>query len=189
MAGFVDSLAVMLLALGSSASLIAIYFIMLVKWKKSISNLVVPALVLGLFDAISGFYMSFAWPLPPAYNMLFGDPLMFLGLIMIMGAIMIYKNINIKMLSIFGFFLGIYLFMEAAAISAFKLETGVDFLAAMGLYIFAGLSAILSPLMYADKKSNVRYVYYLLAALLIITAFIALFIGYGAIYAHLGSPP
>lgn len=189
MAGFVDPLAVMLLALGSSASLIALYFIMLVKQKKSVNTLAVPALVLGLFDAISGFYMSFFWPLPPAYNMLFGDPLMFLGLIMIMGAIMIYKNMNVKVLSVFGFFLGIYLFMEAVAISAFKLETGIDFLPAMGLYVLAGLSAIFSPLTYKDPKGNWRYAYYFLAALLILTAFTALFIGYGAIYSHLGSPP
>ena len=51
--------------------------------------------------------MSFKWPLHPVYNMLFGDPLLFLGLLMVMGGYMLYKNMNLKVLSIFGFFLGI----------------------------------------------------------------------------------
>ncbi len=187
---FVDSLAIMLLALGSSASLLALYFLYAVRQKKTINNLAIPIIGFGLFDFASGFLMSFTWPLPPAYNMLFGDPLLFLGLLMVMGGYMLYKNMNLKVLSIFGFFLGIYLFVEEVAILNFKLETGVDLLSSMGLYVFSGLSAILSPLVYLDPKSNNgKYAYYLLAVLLIIAAFAALFIGYAGIYGHLFSPP
>ncbi|OJI06984.1 MAG: hypothetical protein BK997_03945 [Candidatus Micrarchaeum sp. ARMAN-1] len=187
---FVDSLAIMLLALGSSASLLAMYFLYAVRQKKTINNLAIPIIGFGLFDFASGFLMSFTWPLPPAYNMLFGDPLLFLGLLMVMGGYMLYKNMNLKVLSIFGFFLGIYIFVEAVAILNFKLETGVDLLSSMGLYVFSGLSAILSPLVYLDPKSNNgKYAYYLLAVLLIIAAFAALFIGYAGIYGHLFSPP
>ena len=187
---FVDSLAIMLLALGSSASLLAMYVLYAVKQKKTISNLAIPIVGFGLFDVASGFLMSFTWPLPPAYNMLFGDPLLFLGLLMVMGGYMLYKNMNLKVLSIFGFFLGIYILVEAAAIANFKLETGVDLISSMGLYITSGLAAILSPLVYLDPKSNKgKYAYYFIAILLILAAFAALFIGYAGIYAHLLAPP
>ncbi len=186
---FVDSLAVMLLGVGISSVLIAIYMIMVAMGKKQLSQIAVPAIVLGIFDAVSGFYMSFAWPLPGAYNMLFGDPMLFLGLLLVMGGYMLYKNIDIKLLSIPGALFGIYVLIEAAAIVGSHLESGVDLLSAMGLYVFAGLSALLSPLVYAGVKGNGKYAYYFLALLLVITAFMALFIGYAAIYAHLASPP
>ncbi len=187
---FVDSLAVMLLALGSSASLLAMYVLYSVRQKKTIGNLAIPIIGFGLFDVASGFLMSFTWPLPPAYNMLFGDPLLFLGLLMVMGGYMLYKNMNPKVLSVFGFFLGIYIFVEAVAIYNFKLETGVDLISSMGLYLASGLAAILSPLIYLDPKSNNgKWAYYLLAVLLILAAFAALFIGYAGIYGHLLAPP
>ena len=190
MSVFVDSLAVMLLALGSSAALLAMYFLYAVRQKKTISNLAVPIIGFGLFDAASGFLMSFTWPLPPAYNMLFGDPLLILGMLMVMGGYMLYRNMNLKVLSIFGFFLGIYILIEAVAISNLKLETGADLISSMGLYLSSGLAAILSPLVYLDPKSNNgKWAYYLLAVLLILATFAALFIGYAAIYGHLASPP
>ena len=57
---FVDSLAVMLLGVGVSSVLIAMYMIMVAMGKKQLSQIAVPAMVLGIFDAVSGFYMSFA---------------------------------------------------------------------------------------------------------------------------------
>ena len=186
---FVDSLAVMLLGVGVSSVLIAMYMIMVAMGKKQLSQIAVPAMVLGIFDAVSGFYISFAWPLPAAYNMLFGDPMLFLGLFMVMGGYMLYKNIDIKLLSIPGALFGIYMLVEMVAIFTLHLESGQDLLPSLGLYGFAGLSALLSPLVYSGVKGNGKYAYYLLALLLILTAFIALIIGYGAIYSHLASPP
>ena len=186
---FVDSLAVMLLGVGISSVLIAIYMIMIAMGKKQIPQLAVPAIVLGIFDAVSGFYVSFAWPLPGAYNMLFGDPMLFLGLFMVMGGYMLYRNIDIKLLSIPGALFGIYVLIEAVAIVTLHLESGADLLPAFGLYGLAGISALLSPLVYSGTKGNGKYAYYLLALLLVLTAFMALLIGYGAIYSHLASPP
>ncbi|MCL5102451.1 MAG: DUF981 family protein [Candidatus Marsarchaeota archaeon] len=189
MAVFVDSLAVMLLALGSSASLLALYFLYAVKQKKSIGNLAVPMMGFGLFDFASGFLMSFTWPLPPAYNMLFGDPMLFLGMLMTIGGYMLYRNMDLRILSVFGFFLGIYILVEAVAIPSFGLETGADLISAMGLFVVSGAAAILSPLVYLNPKGDGKWAYYLLAALLILAAFAALFIGYAGIYGHLKSPP
>ncbi|MEM3820165.1 MAG: DUF981 family protein [Candidatus Micrarchaeaceae archaeon] len=194
---FVDSLTVMLLSLGLSSLVLALYFLGKAANKKWLAELVVPGFALGFFDFISGFVMSFQWPLPGAYNMLFGDPLLMLGLIMMAGAYMLHKNMNPRVLSLFGFFLGIYMAVELAGMIAFKLEGPVSFalsssnhfVTAFGLYLFATLSALFSPIVFMDAKGDGRYAYYLLFILLIIVAFMAFFIGYGGIYEHLGSPP
>ncbi len=185
---FVDPLSVMLLVAGMSTLLLAIYALMSVRNKKGLANLAVPMFAFGLFDFISGFLMSFAWPMPGAYNMLFGDAQLVLGLLMLIGGYMVYKNMDLKILTVFGFFFGIYLAVEAAAIPAFGLESGINFLPAFGLYVFAALSALFSPLVYVGSK-NQKYAYYFLFALLIITTFLLFFIGYTSIYEHLGSPP
>ena len=58
-------------------------------------SLAVPAIAIGIFDAVAGFYMAFGWPMTgfgTAYNMLFGDPLLLAGLILVMGGIMGYRD-------------------------------------------------------------------------------------------------
>jgi putative membrane protein len=186
---YVDALAVMLLSLGLSSLLIALYFLGRGLNKKWVSELTVPAFALGFFNFASGFLMSVTWPLPGAYNMLFGDPLLMLGIVMMAGAYMAWKNINLNILSIFGFFIGIYIAVGALAMVNFGLESGVHFLPSFGLYVFAALSGIFSPLMYAKAKGAGKYGYLLLFVLLLITAFLAFLIGYTGLYGHLQSPP
>lgn len=185
---FIDPLAIMLVAVAASAGLIALYFIQAAKGKKSFEDIAVPGFAIGFFDFVSGLYMSFLWPLPGPYNMLFGDPMLFLGIIMLAGSFMLYKKINPNVLSYFGFLLGIYLLAETYGIYALGLEKGAYFLPAFSFYLFSTLSALFSPLANLNPKSS-RWAYYFLALLLIVTAFLAVFIGVFAIYGHLASPP
>jgi Predicted membrane protein len=111
-------------------------------------------------------------------------------MILLAGSFMLYKGFDIKILSMPGVFLGIYLFAETYGMVAFNLEKGVDFLPAFGLYLLAAIAAVASPLVYLDTKSrNGRMAYYFLAIMFILVAFIALFIGSAGIVAHLASPP
>ena len=187
MALFIDYLAVMLLSLGVSAAYLAWFVYNLGRTGKTMPELVVPMFALGFFNAIGGFALSFTWPLPAGYNMLFGDPLLFLGLLMIAGAYMVRKNISIKNLAMPGFLLGIYILVGAAAIVGYNLEPGSHFIPAFGLYLVAGLSGLFSPVLYLKAKGAGRYVYYIPAALLILTAIAALFLAYTALYAHIGT--
>ncbi|MEM0245092.1 MAG: DUF981 family protein, partial [Thermoplasmata archaeon] len=78
MAGFIDSLAIMLIGLGSGLLLVALFvlFSALNKLEDLKEKLAIPAMGIGFFDFVSGFIMAFTWPLPGGYNMLFGDPLL-----------------------------------------------------------------------------------------------------------------
>ena len=187
MATFIDPLTVMLLSLGMSALLLALYYFRVGSGKKDISSLVVPAFILGLFNAVSGFLMSFTWPLPGSYNMLFGDPLLVLGLLMIAGSYMISKGMDVKALSLLGFLLGIYLLVGMIGITQFHMETGNDWLTATGLYGFSMLAAIFSPILYLKPKGSNRYAYYFEVFLLVVVMLLALLIGYMGFYEHLGA--
>jgi putative membrane protein len=187
MATFIDPLTVMLLSLGMSALLLALYYFRVGSGKKDISSLVVPAFILGLFNAVSGFLMSFTWPLPGSYNMLFGDPLLVLGLLMIAGSYMISKGMDVKALSLLGFLLGIYLLVGMIGITRFNMETGNDWLTATGLYGFSMLAAIFSPILYLKPKGSNRYAYYFEVFLLVVVMLLALLIGYMGFYEHLGA--
>ncbi len=187
MATFIDPLTVMLLSLGMSALLLALYYFRVGSGKKDISSLVVPAFILGLFNAVSGFLMSFTWPLPGSYNMLFGDPLLVLGLLMIAGSYMISKGMDVKALSLLGFLLGIYLLVGMIGITQFHMETGNDWLTATGLYAFSMLAAIFSPILYLKPKGSNKYAYYFEVFLLVVVMLFALLIGYMGFYEHLGA--
>ncbi len=186
---FVDSLTVMLLLTGFSALTLALYVFLAARGKKDFNVLIAPAFIFGIFDAVSGFVMSFTWPLPGAYNMLFGDPLLALGLLMIAGAYMLYKRMDVRILSIFAVFLGVYIAIGAASMSTFNLESGSHFLSSFGFYVVSASAALFSPLVYANVKRKGKYAYYFLFALLILSAFAAFFIGYTGLYSHLQSPP
>ncbi len=184
-AEFIDPLAVMLLALGMTTAIGGMYFLFSALGnEKKIEGLLMPAVGVGLFDFISGFLMSFTWPLPSSYNMLFGDPLLMAGILLTVSAFAYYKHYDISSVSILLFFLGIYVIIESVGIVHYHLESGDNLLAAMGLYIVDGIAAILSPIMYIDPKKG-KIPYMIEAAILIIGTLIALFIGYTAIYGHL----
>ncbi|MGC8609056.1 MAG: DUF981 family protein [Thermoplasmata archaeon] len=185
MAGFIDPLAIMLISLAMSTLIGSLYFLFTAMNRtKDIQQLLIPAMGIGFFDFVSGYFMSFTWPLPSSYNMLFGDPLMMLGLLLIISAAAIYKGYEIKFNSILFLFLGIYVLVASAGIVSYKLETGDDLISAMGLYIIDGIAALLAPILFIEPKKG-KYLYYLEFILLILGTLVALFIGYEAIYGHL----
>ncbi|MEL9998551.1 MAG: DUF981 family protein [Thermoplasmata archaeon] len=189
MAGFIDSLAIMLIGLGSGLLLVALFvlFSALNKLEDLKEKLAIPAMGIGFFDFVSGFIMAFTWPLPGGYNMLFGDPLLFFGLLLFLGSYMFYKGKSPSWLTIFAFIIGIYVILGAYAMAADKLETGANFLPAFGLYLSSGISALLSPILILKPVGAVKALYYLEFIILIVATFVALFIGYNALLEHLVS--
>jgi putative membrane protein len=188
---FVDSLTVMLIGLAMGLALGAFYFFFRAREdEKMLNALIVPAFVVGLFDFMSGFLMSFTWPLPGAYDMLFGDPLLLFGLILVMTSVAYYKKMNLGLIPVLSLLLGIYVLVGAYTIVQMKtLETGNDEITAVGLYIFSGIGALLAPIAYIKPSSGNKYLYYAEWIILGIATVFALVIGYTGFNAHLQSPP
>lgn len=194
---FVDPLTVMLMGLASGTAIGAFYYFFSARGAyEQVRALVFPAAGVGMFDFISGFYMSFAWPFPgtvAAYNMLFGDPLLLFGLFLMIAAVMGYKDPKKLHMGIFPFlvlFLGAYVLVGAYSIVQLSLESGNDLITALGLYVFDGIGAVLSPIMYLNpEKSSSKYLYYLQWIILGIGTVFALVIGLMGLNGHLASPP
>ena len=191
---FVDPLAVMLIGLAMGTLLGAFYFFFAARGdKEQIKSLIVPAFGVGAFDLISGFYMSFAWPMTGfgyAYNMLFGDPLLLFGLILIMAAFMIYKDMHPGIMPLLVLLLGIYVLVGAYSIVQLKLESGQNLVTSMGLYLFDGIGAILAPVLYLKPSTGTgKTLYYVEWIILGIGTIFALVIGFMALNGHLASPP
>ncbi|MCL4334216.1 MAG: DUF981 domain-containing protein [Candidatus Thermoplasmatota archaeon] len=197
MATFVDPLAVMLIGLSFGTAIGAFYFLFSARgMTEQVRALVIPAIGVGAFDFMSGFYMSMFWPFPSfvaSYNMLFGDPLLLFGLLLMVLAVLVYrdpKNVNLGIVPILLMLLGIYVLVGAYSIVQLKLETGQNLITAMGLYLFDGIGAVLSPLAYIrPNKTAGKYLYYLEFVLLGIGTVFSLLIGYIALNGHLASPP
>lgn len=191
---YVDPLAVMLIGLAMGTFLGAFYFYFKARGnEEQIKSLVIPGLAIGGFNFISGFYMSFAWPMNASYaysyNMLFGDPLLLFGLLTMAAMIVIYKNVHMGLIPLLFTLFGIYVIVEAYSIVQLKLESGNDLITAMGLYIFDGIGAILTPIAYLKPVGSKKYAYYTEWILLGLGTIFALVIGYLAINGHLASPP
>ena len=191
---FVDPLAVMLIGLAMGTLLGAFYFFFAARGdKEQIKSLIVPAFGVGVFDLVSGFYMSFAWPMTGfgyAYNMLFGDPLLLFGLILIMAAFMIYKDMHPGIMPLLVLLLGIYVLVGAYSIVQLKLESGQNLVTSMGLYLFDGIGAILAPVHYLKPSTGTgKTLYYVEWIILGIGTIFALVIGYMALNGHLAHPP
>ncbi|MFG1519184.1 MAG: DUF981 domain-containing protein [Thermoplasmataceae archaeon] len=192
---FVDPLAIMLIGLAMGTAIGAFYFYFAARGnKEQIQSLIYPAIGIGFFDFISGFYMSFTWPMTGygyAYNMLFGDPLLMFGLLLMISAIMVYKNMHLGLMPILALLLGIYVLDGAYSIVTLRLERGNDLITAMGLYLFDGIGAVLAPIVYLKPQANStnKYLYYLEWIILGIGTVFALVIGYMALNGHLASPP
>ncbi|MCL4359486.1 MAG: DUF981 domain-containing protein [Candidatus Thermoplasmatota archaeon] len=191
---FVDPLAVMLIGLAMGTLLGAFYFFFAARGdKEQIKSLIVPAFGVGVFDLVSGFYMSFAWPMTGfgyAYNMLFGDPLLLFGLILIMAAFMIYKDMHPGIMPLLVLLLGIYVLVGAYSIVQLKLESGQNLVTSMGLYLFDGIGAILAPVLYLKPSTGTgKTLYYVEWIILGIGTIFALVIGYMALNGHLAHPP
>ena len=196
---FIDPLAIMLIGLSMGTAIGAFYFFFAARKEfDQIKALVVPAIGVGLFDFISGFYMSFFWPMNApyaySYNMLFGDPLLMFGLLLLIAAFMGYKEQeNVKpgifplMLSV----LGIYVLDGGYSIWSLNLEPIFDnFVMAMGLFIFDGVGALLGPILYLRPDTEAKkMIYYLEWIILGIGTVFALVLGYLALNSHLASPP
>ncbi|MEM0156051.1 MAG: DUF981 domain-containing protein [Thermoplasmataceae archaeon] len=191
---FVDPLAVMLIGLAMGTLLGAFYFFFSARGdKEQIKSLVIPAIGVGLFNIVSGFYMSFSWVMTgfaTKYNMEFGDPLLLFGIVLLVSAVMIYKDMHLGLMPLLIMLVGIYVLVGAYNILDYSMESGNDLITSMGLYIFDGIGALLAPVLYIKPTTSTgKILYYIEWIILGIGTVFALIIGYGAFNQHVGSPP
>ncbi|AAL64257.1 conserved hypothetical protein [Pyrobaculum aerophilum str. IM2] len=138
------------------------------------------AVGLGVYILATGVWATAVWPLPGPYNILFSDSWPLLGVVLISLGLSSWFNAFHKVLTYFYAGLSLPIFVYGVAIGYFYLTRQPEIAAAM--FILIGLSGLLSPLL-ALKRSKATA--YLIIAMLIIAAVIALFIGISATFSHI----
>lgn len=137
--------------------------------------------IVGFVAVITGFVMSFTWPLPYPYNIAFGELSVLFGFLYLAAAVSLVKSWNLMPICIYAFFAG----LTAVVVGVRFIDLGLSqtpVFSGTG-FMLTGLTGILMPLLllYKDKK----IIRFLGALLPLSAAFIWAWIGYFAYWFHL----
>ncbi len=202
---FIDDLALELFLL-SLVGVIAVYMTALVFFQykktgtKDIENNLrpgaFPLLAFGVIIIIMALYGEMKWPLPGSYNILFYDPYLIFGIVVMLMAIAIIFRQKLQYVGIVAFFSGIIaIYYGANAYIDGMTKTPI---AMLGLYIAFGLTGIFTfptTLIYdefpAKNKSSTLWTAILVIFWigLIVSAVLAAFTAIEAVPQHLLAPP
>lgn len=152
-----------------------------------------------VFILIMGFYGEVTWNLPGAYNLLFYDPYILLGILSLGFVLSVKYNQKLQYVGLVALFTGLVLIEYG--ISGYNLGYTNDPLILLGLYLSFGLAGIFAyPTTlvidkYTENGSNKplsnKWIVWIAMFLLFVTigSILAAFTGAMAIPAHLAAPP
>lgn len=204
MAGFIDDLAFELFTL-SIVGVISLYmtaavYIAYRKGVKDIESALRPgAYPLGIFGGIitiMAIYGEMTWPLPSSYNILFYDPYLMLGLILMMMSVAIILKQKLQYVGIVALFAGLISIYYGASAYMDKMTSSP--IAMLGLYVAFGLTGVFTypaTLIYdtLPGKGKVSAAWTVLLVIfwigLVVSAVLASVTGVPAVSQHLLAPP
>ena len=146
-------------------------------------------IIIGLIATYLGIHMITTFPIDVPntplyiYNMEFGIPYTLFGIIVLTTGYSLWKGLDLKPISYFAFFAGIFNLRYAWNFIEFNLTRAptMTFI----LYLAASLGAIVSPLFtHAKDESKKKIALYLIMLFLLVTGATAGFIAIGAIESH-----
>ncbi len=139
----------------------------------------------GAYALLYGLLYSIIVPSPftVAYGELFGDPLVFLGLVSVITGVIMVKHVSLSFAGIFAFFAGI--FGISYGVSGYQLGMSSP-LVLLLMYLGAGIGGILvAPLVMVPNKRARQIVAILAAIAFFGVAIITIYTGNTAIHGHL----
>lgn len=201
---FLDDLAMELFTL-TLVGVVSIYmtgtaYLAYRKGEKNIEEIMKPGLmplgILGGIIVVMGVYGEMTWPLPGSYNILFYDPYLILGLIILMMAVALGLKQKLQYTGIIALFAGAIAIYYGA--NAFLDRMTSNPIAMLGLYIAFGLTGMFTyptTLIYdmLPGKGRVSKGWTVILVLfwigLIVSAVLAAVTAIEAVPQHLLSPP
>lgn len=201
---FIDDLAMELFTL-TLVGVVSIYmtgtaYLAYRKGEKNIEEIMKPGLmplgILGGIIVVMGVYGEMTWPLPGSYNILFYDPYLILGLIILMMAVALGLKQKLQYTGIIALFAGAIAIYYGA--NAFLDRMTSNPIAMLGLYIAFGLTGMFTyptTLIYdmLPGKGRVSKGWTVILVLfwigLIVSAVLAAVTAIEAVPQHLLSPP
>ncbi|MFZ0033883.1 MAG: DUF981 domain-containing protein [Sedimentisphaerales bacterium] len=137
--------------------------------------------ITGLIASITGFVMSFTWPLPYPYNVAYGELSIMFGLLYLAAALSLAKGLNLMPIGIYAVFAGAVAILVGIrfidlGLSTTPVRSGIGF-------ILTGSIGVLMPFLLCLKK--VKVIRLLGALLPLAAAFIWAWTGCTAYWHHL----
>jgi putative membrane protein len=150
-------------------------------FEKNQKALVPGFLVVGFVATVTGLAMIFTWPLPGSYNVPFGELSVLFGALFLGAGIALLREWNLISLGVYAVLAGVAAVVVGVRIINLKM-TNEPALSGIG-YILSGLSGFLTLPVYVYKKNKALRI--IAIVVLLATAAIWAFTGYGAYWAHL----
>jgi len=139
--------------------------------------------IVGLLGVILGLVLTFTWPLPGSYNIAYGEATTLFGGVFLATAFALYHRWDLKPVTIFAFFAGIYAVIVGIRIISLNL-TKEPIISGVG-FILAGLGGVVCfPAFGLLKNKTVRTV---AAVVLLVTALLWAFTFYNSLWGHMES--
>lgn len=200
----IDNLGIEILSL-STVAMLVLYVTaeMYLRYRRGLKNVyetevpgTMPLFILGLYITLSGFWGQLTWPLPGSYNILFYDPYTVLGIIILSGAISVFRKTRVQyvgFLSLLAGFMTIFYGYEAYILHMTNSPFNT-----MLMYVFFGITAIFAyPVSllvdHVDHESmdNKIWMVFLVIfwIMLLVSALMAGYVGFTAIGSHLLKAP
>ncbi|KYF92310.1 hypothetical protein BE17_48260 [Sorangium cellulosum] len=124
----------------------------------------------GLILAVTGFHLTFTWPIPAQYNIAFGEPLAYFGTLLVIGSVALSRGVGLGPVSVLGALGGVTNLVVATAIFRYRL-TSITMTATM-MFGASGLAAVLFPFRSGSRlvRSSVAVLLLIAGALFGVTA-------------------
>ncbi len=120
-----------------------------------LNGVALPLGILGSFITVSGLWGMLAWPLTGSYNILFYDPYVALGLLLIAFAIGVRYKIRLEYLGFWSLLAGIMTL--AYGVNGYNLGMSSSPIVLLSLYSFFGMAAVLAwPVTYLIDRLQGR---------------------------------
>lgn len=132
----------------------------------------------GVIMAVTGFSIALTWPLPAQYNIAFGEPLAYFGVLLSLGSVALGYRVSLGPLSALAALGGAGVLCVAIAIGLYRL-TLIPVLATV-VFGASGLAALLFPLRLRFKPVRIG-----IGVLLALAGVLFAFIGAAAFLHHL----
>jgi putative membrane protein len=203
---FIDDLAFSLFTLSFAglllfytiASLYFVYKKQHSEFKEYLGSSDAPLMVVGLLMVVSGLWGQFTWPLPGSYNILFYDPYLAFGILLVAFALSVREGVRLEYSGFLGLMVGAMTIVYGVV--GYNAGLTQEPVALLLMYLFYGLAGIFAyPVsLIADRLPglmrrnlwpgwNICLVAF--GVFLVIASLLAAFVGVAALPAHLATPP
>ena len=140
-----------------------------------------PFAISGLAALGGGTFITFAWPLPGVYNMIFGEMSVFYGLLMLGAALAVAKHYDLLGLGVFAIFAGAAAVLIGVRIWELGL-TAKPMVSAAG-FVLSGAGGVFAGLALASRLTVLRI---LTSFCFLLAAGIWALTGYMSYWMHMG---